>query len=117
MLQSLNDQQLVLHLKGILTYYGDPLSEFNGIIKAGLRLAFWGNSETRYTSCVFIEDLNMQNTSEVITEIIIFSGKSIDKPIVENDSYTIGTPGSKFAKFKILQIKGSWVGKIPQLDS
>lgn len=111
-----NDEQLLLHLQGTLLNFRSVPEIFSGVIKKGLRLVLWGNSEKRYTSCVFISELDMRNREKASTEIIILSGKSIDKEIVENDIYSIGIPGTKIADFKVNKILGKWNGKVPQIS-
>lgn len=110
-----NEETISLHIKGELSFIGNPLSNFSGPIKEGLRLVLWGNSEKRATSCIFINDIDLIKKARVNTEIIILSSLSIDKKIMVGEIYSIGIPGVKLADFKIENIVGKWIKEIPRL--
>lgn len=109
------EETLCLHIKGELVFIGNPLSNFIGPIKKGLRLVLWGNSKKRATSCIFINDIDLVKEAKVNAEIIILSSLSIDKKIFVGENYSIGTPGVKLADFKIENIVGKWIKEIPHL--
>jgi len=110
-----NQETLCLHVKGQLVFFGNTSSNFAGPIKQGLRLVLWGISEKRATSCVFINDVNFIKGDRANAEIIILSSLSIDKKIKIGENYSIGLPGLKLAEFKIENIVGKWIKKIPSL--
>lgn len=107
------DTSLCVHLRGTLTLLLNPKSEFTGPIKKGLRLILWGTSELKATSCSFVEDLSISKGESAVTEIVVLSPISIDKKNEVGQVYSIGIPQIKLAEFKVLDILGIWVGKVP----
>ena len=107
------DTNSCVHLKGTITLLLNPKSKFKGPIKKGLRLLLWGTSELKATSCSFIEDLPISKGESAVTEIVVLSPISIDKKIEIGQVYSVGIPQIKLAEFKVLDILGIWVGKVP----
>ena len=110
---SITNHSMGLILEGEIKLIGNPLSNFKGPIKKGLRVVLWGESEKRATSCVFTEDVDVALGETAKCEIVILSSQSIDKEIIVNEIYPIGNPGIKLAEFKVIKIKGNWEGKVP----
>lgn len=107
------NNKLCIHLKGDFNLTGHPESEFVGPIKKGLRLVLWGDSFKKATSCSFVYDTDIRIGETSTLEIVILSPLSIDKKIQKGELYSIGIPGKRLGEFKITEIIGEWVGKLP----
>lgn len=113
-MDNLNINQILgLHLKGYFLLIGNSESAFKGPIKRGLRLVMWGDSNRKATSCSFINDVDIKIGEECEVEVVILSPQSIDKEINIGETYSIGAPGILLGEFKLIEVIGKWIGRVP----
>jgi len=104
-----------LHIKGMLNFFGDPNSSFNGPIKRGFRPIIWGNDIKKgCTSVSVISKNEIFKGQQSDVELVILSPFILDKDIIVGAKLFIGSTLFTIGEIQITEIFGYWKeAKVP----